>query len=501
MRILFYAINHVGLGHVARLSVMQRFITDNRLADCHFFSESRHAAAFFSCPGVLIEGEHAAGTDRWRLLEAGMRRAMEQVRPDILVCDTYWSEAAACIPALHRRGGRAVLMLRMTDSRLMSLRLREAITTFDSILLPHHPREIRAAYRNQPELLRRLDSPQVVPIGPVCRTSDRRSNRREVIFSVGAGGEWPGASRANTIDTFLGAFQGASRLLLEHGHPRPTLAAGTFLRVTPELKSHFVIRQTTALHEHFGPRTIIVTRGGYNTTWEAISARSPIVLCGSRNRLDDVKARSAFVQREGLGRSVAPDGEALFNAIVTPWQRRSPAVERWSDVVNTGLRMAADEMLGGTFLRARERVRGYPASNGPASMSVPTKRLIARFEEVDASRPSAAVCSAARLALALGFDARLCLVNGAGKAVSVRLRALEKSGARLLQEDDMDTSRVDCVGTLVWPGPRVRNELRISEEITERQRRGVNTGLGIHADRMPVFLVEYLLRAFALYNR
>lgn len=473
MRILFYAINHVGLGHVARLSVVQRFLTRRKLADCYFFSESRHAAAFFNCPGVLMDLEHAGAKARWRMLEAGVRRAIRDVRPDVLVCDTYWSEAASSIPDLVNRGGRAVLMLRMTDSRLMALRLREALTLFDSILLPHHPREIRWAYRDQPALLRKLDAPNVVPVGPMCRAVTRPVDSQEIIFSAGAGGEWPGASAANTIRTFLKAFVGASQLLQSHGYPKPTLAAGGFLDLPPEMESSFTVRRTTSLHRHFGPRTIVVTRGGYNTVWEAVSAKSPVIVCGTRNRLDDVKARSEFVQREGLGRSVIPDGREIFRAIVEPWQTKD-AVKRWARVLNAGLEVAADEILGGAFLRAREGDRGYPASNSRAIMAASSKPLIARFENVNANDPSPAVVAASRLAMELGYDTRFC---------------------------DGRAENRDCVDVLVWPGPRVRNELRISEEIADKRKRGVKTGLGIHADRMPLFQIEYLLRAFSLYNR
>ena len=108
MRILFYAINHVGLGHVVRLSIVQRFLSERNLADCHFFSESKHAAAFFSCPGMLIDAGDGSAKERWRRLEAGVRRAVEDLRPDILMCDTYFSEAVTSIPTVVRRGGRAV---------------------------------------------------------------------------------------------------------------------------------------------------------------------------------------------------------------------------------------------------------------------------------------------------------------------------------------------------------------------------------------------------------
>src|SRR5262245_58924543 len=199
MKILFYAINHVGLGHVVRLSVLQRFITQRNAADCYFFSESRYAGSYFSCPGMLVNGTSWSPSQRWELLVEGVRRAMDEIQPDILVCDTYWAEAAACIPILQRRGGRAVLVLRMTDKLLMERRVHAARSVFDAILLPHHPDEVRWTYRKDPMLLRQLDSPQHVMIGPICRTARRPSRNNEVIFTVGAGGEWPGVSKANQM--------------------------------------------------------------------------------------------------------------------------------------------------------------------------------------------------------------------------------------------------------------------------------------------------------------
>ncbi|MBY0497895.1 MAG: hypothetical protein K2Y23_27110 [Cyanobacteria bacterium] len=496
-----YAINHVGLGHVARLSIVQRFLSRRQSADCYFFSESRHAGAFFSCPGVLVDGEGVGVSGRSWLIETGLQRAIDEVRPDVLVCDTYWPEASAAIAGLIARGGRAVLILRMTDSPLMRLRLRAAVPVFDTILLPHHPREIRWTYRRDPTLLRQLDSPQVVPVGPLCRTARRPAKSANVIFSVGGGGEWPGVSKSNTLATFLGAFAGASRLMTEHGYSKPTLAAGAFLRPTPAVRASFDVCRTQSLHTYFGPRTIVVTRGGYNTVWEAVAARSPLVVCGTRNRIDDIKARSAFVQHEGLGRSVVPDPRALFAAIVRLRDPRLQSVSWWSGVVNTGLPLVADEIMGGVCLRAREPEREYAPSNAPTAMTSSSTRLVARFEDVDPRRPSHAVCAAARLALDLGYDTRLAIAQASDAAIGRKVLELLEGGAAAASDSGKGARALDCVPVLVWPGPRVRNELRIFEEIAEKRRRGVNTGLSIHADRLPLFLVEYLLRAFSLHNR
>src|SRR5262249_32436488 len=151
---------------------------------------------------------------------------------------------------------------------------------------------------------------------------------------------------------------------------------------------------------------------------------------------------------------------------------------------------------GGTFLRAREPLVGY-VSGIIQTMNPKHNRLIARFEEVDALHPTSNLTTAARSALRQGYETQLCLVKSVNGRISAQLRALEKKGAVLLP-DGKASSSSECVSVLVWPGPRVRNELRISEEIAERRKRGVNTGLGIHADCVPLFLTEYLLRLFSL---
>ena len=110
-------------------------------------------------------------------------------------------------------------------------------------------------------------------------------------------------------------------------------------------------------------------------------------------------------------------------------------------------------------------------------------------------------CAAARLALDLGYDTRLTIVKASDAAPGRKVLELLEAGAAVVSNSGKGARPADCVPVLVWPGPRVRNELRIFEEIAERRRRGVNTGLSIHADRLPHFLVEYLLRAFSLHNR
>ena len=94
--------------------------------------------------------------------------------------------------------------------------------------------------------------------------------------------------------------------------------------------------------------------------------------------------------------------------------------------------------------------------------SVGFDHLGAVSEEVDARRPTAAVQTAARSALKYGYVTELCVVNVRDEEVGRQLLVLEKAGAVLVRKGSVGSRDGDCVSILAWPGPRVRNELRIS---------------------------------------
>lgn len=405
MRILFYAINGVGLGHAARLSVLQREIQSHRAVDCLFFSNSRHVHGLFNCPGEIVS---ASG----KVLD-GFIETVETFLPDIVVCDTYWPETI--IPQLRNAGIRTVLVMRMMIAHIMGQRVLEALESFDTVLLPHHPEELRWTYRKHPSLLRLLESLPIGIVGPIARRAAAPRSEERVIFTVGGGGEWPGASRTNRIGTFLDVFSRTSAMLTQHGFPKPALAAGPLLKANRRLRAHFNLIETKSLHSEFGPNCTVVSRGGYNTCWEAISAGSSLVLCGSHQSEEDVEARGRFLYQARLGRKVPLSVRALFDAIRTArTSRERSALAKWGALVNVGVPVAVDELLGGSFLRARLPLRPTPARNAKAAH------------------------------------------------------------------------------VLVWPGPRVRNELGIYRDIRA-------TGTGLHCDGAPPFLSDYLSKLLTVF--
>lgn len=500
MKLFFYAINSVGLGHAARLSVLQKLVERRTGAECRFFSNSLHVDALFGCPGFVVKDDTLAGpAQRSRRILDGLSRALETFQPDVMVCDTYWPRAI--VAELRRNAVRTVLVMRMMHVRIMGAQVVEALEAFDTVLIPHHPEELLWTYRKNPRLLSQIASLPVGIVGPIARRAAVPPLRREVIFTVGGGGEWPGASHANRIETFLSVFSETSALLMRHGHPKPSLAVGPLLKLDGRFQGRFNLIQTTSLHERFGPNTVIVSRGGYNICWEAIAAGSQLALCGSHQAEEDIDARCSFLEHEGLGRKVRLSARALLEAIVRPrTPRESLAAANWSRIVNGGLTVAIDEVLGGSFLRVREPdqarrpVMGSAASDdGQRGSRPPRERgvrrasldpLVARFEAVDPARPSAALMSLAACARETGYR--------------TQFRQLSRDPSAT---DPAPAPRADpYVDILAWPGPRLRSELRIWNDLQALRDRRLSTGLRLHADRVPPFLSQYCLRLFSVCN-
>ena len=364
MRLLFFAVNKVGLGHAVRLSILQKRLQRAPNVSCHFFTDSDHVSGLFSCPGFEARiPSGAAMAERGRLIDRGFNRALDRVQPDTVICDTYWPQNA--MGRLRATGVRSMLLMRLMNARIMPGRVRTALEAFDSVLIPHHPVEISWTYKMDPKAVRYLSAQAIGFVGPIARQfqpSPSSGHLRHlsavgspVIFTVGGGGEWPGAAHANRIPTYLDTFFEAAGLLIRRGRPKPVLAVGPLFDVGGKFAKRFTLLRTTHLYRHFGEGSVVVSRGGYNTCWEAVAASSRLVLCGSHVSEEDVDARCRFLDHERLGRRVTLSARALVDAIERPWSaREQEATRRWASIVNAGTSVVLNEVLEPRFLRARE---------------------------------------------------------------------------------------------------------------------------------------------------
>jgi hypothetical protein len=344
-RVLFHAINGRGVGHVVRLSVIATGIRD--AAETGLYASGAAAERFWPGP-VLRESERLdarfeLGEEQRKLL--GLHLAVNRFAPDVVVFDTHWPGTVAA--RLAERGIRGVLVLR-AQADTMEPDLRRAVRDFETVLIPHHPAELEWIYRDRPDLLERLAAPPCLLIGPVARTAAAPATGRGIIFTVGGGGEYYYRTEATSIDRFLAIYRAVAVALRDRLGIEPMLAHGPLLdRPVHELWPFRVVR-SDRLHEMFGPGMCVVTRGGYNATWEAVAAGAPLVVVGEHNIAEDIGARGRFLQSEGLARQVpleaAPLLEACLDRLGGPPPSPDHPIRR---SINAGLAVAHHAILHG----------------------------------------------------------------------------------------------------------------------------------------------------------
>ncbi len=345
-RILFYAINGNGLGHVVRLSVIACALKDQ--ADIAFYSTCRFADRYWQGRIFTVDDRL---DDRFELSPEqrnllGFHLALNKFSPDVIVCDTHWPQAI--IRDLHERGIRTILVLRTLSIEQMESAIRVATRDFSSVLIPHHPTELKKIYCSAPELLERMSLAPCACIGPVARTATDGNSGRSVIFALGGGGEYWKRTQANSIDRFIAEYRFAATALAENFGIESVFAAGPLLDRPDDSLFPFKVVRSDNLHEMFDPDTIVVTRGGYNTCWEAIAARARLIIVdGGATGVEDTAARASFLAAEGLARHVRVDASEILKACTDFIQHPVSIGDHYlRRSINAGLSFACDEILG-----------------------------------------------------------------------------------------------------------------------------------------------------------
>lgn len=436
-RVLFYAINGIGLGHVVRLAQIASELVDQAHIAC--YSNSPAAAEYWPGDVYRVDDDRSLPpTSRAARVLRGFYAALARFEPDIVVCDTHWPRPL--VRHLHERGTRTVLVLRTLETETMARAVTAARGEFSRVLLPHHPAELLWLYHDRPDLLASLSTAPFVSIGPVARSSVRRSDQARVIVTVGGGGEFHRHDPNNSVEAYLEASVSAAKELHLRLGLEPILVTGPLIDGQLIRSCGLKPVRTNKLHDLFGPKAVVIARGGYNTAWEAIAARAKLVLVGSHKAAEDVGARSRFLEEEGVARHVAPKRSEIVAAGLSLLDEASRGYESYLyETVNSGLTMAANEILGAAYLRDRGTQSFYATRqlaklerlSNVVSRGWKGRQLrVVRFDDVSLATPHRNVIDLAKLALALGYQVQLHVISNSGRA-SRRGLAILDAGAEL----------------------------------------------------------------------
>jgi UDP-N-acetylglucosamine--N-acetylmuramyl-(pentapeptide) pyrophosphoryl-undecaprenol N-acetylglucosamine transferase len=195
-RVVFYAVNGIGAGHLTRLvsiaRVLRRLASERNCAvEIYFLTTSEAGKIAFAerfatlkFPSALVaaesgvpEDEHRTRAQRW------VRQALESLAPDVIVVDTFPDGAFGELPELLPRIRRKICVYRPSKLSLMQ---EEAhllkLEAYDWVLIPEHEIEVNIDF---PQQLRR----KIRYFGPVMiRNQSEALSRGEARAALGAVG-------------------------------------------------------------------------------------------------------------------------------------------------------------------------------------------------------------------------------------------------------------------------------------------------------------------------
>jgi UDP-N-acetylglucosamine:LPS N-acetylglucosamine transferase len=345
VRVLAYAWDHEGLGHVARLlnviSGIRELCPEAAVSilaeqDSELLRQSGHPYAPVPAHRDSYLGEVPGTRQDERPLEravaaAAAAAAARVARPTVVLHDSVVS--ADLLRAVPPRQAPHVLVLRRNKSMAALLEsMGEGLDDLAMVILPHEPGEVPAA-----EIPRRLRA-RTVFTGPIVRpvaagsTAAMRSRygvptgHRMIVVTGGGGGFadqhvlFDSAARAiaRTATTptvgvlVLGYFFNGIAVL-------PAAGAGLTWRVT---------RHEPELPALMGAADVVIAQGGYNTLFEARSAGARVVAVPGIRSSDNQARRTRQMARDDPNAVAVdgPDADAIASAITSLCRsRRRPA--------------------------------------------------------------------------------------------------------------------------------------------------------------------------------
>jgi glycosyltransferase involved in cell wall biosynthesis/predicted glycosyltransferase len=298
MKILFYSINGLGLGHLSRTVTIAKEIKEiNPKADIFFFTKSdntyfleKEGIPFFKAPAMGI------GEDSGIFIETVMK-----YQPDIIVYDNFFPHEG--LKFAHSNGIRNVLVLRKKRKGFLENEFEsygDIYTLFDSFIVAENEKgfEIQIPSKLKDRFI--FTGPIIRSIKPSKKQNNHSISKKEfhICATCGGGGY-------KETDEFL------KTILETQKKARNKVKKLKFTVITgPYYKKDIKKRKIEGVViREFEPDIIglmescdmIISRAGYNTVNEIMSLRKPSILVPVETKEDCQLERAKDVESKGLG--------------------------------------------------------------------------------------------------------------------------------------------------------------------------------------------------------
>lgn len=312
MRILFYAVNGLGLGHVTRLLAIARQVRALRKDTEILFITSSEADSIIykeGFPAIKVPSKTIAG-------EAGLRarlhaRLLQQTawsvfsafNPHVTVVDTFPAGFAYELePVLTWRSSKFVFIYRQRrEEKTRAPRFTSILRHYDLVIIPHErdafgvtPPEGTPHLFAGPILVR--SRKELLPAPEAIDTLQLPPGKKYLLITLGGGGQ---EGLENIIDELL-------ELLKPYPHIYPVVAHGSLMRQFNRKNGGAVLNGYFPLCELYNAFDYVIAGCGYNTVNQLIYFRKPALFLPFERQVDDQQRRAMELAAQGLGVMAEP---------------------------------------------------------------------------------------------------------------------------------------------------------------------------------------------------
>ncbi len=319
MKVLFYAINGIGLGHLNKTILVAKEVRRLR-PDWHilFLTNSKFTevldAEKFSCivlpfneSNLLFkphEKNYISYTDYNKLLIG----IVDNYSPKIIIYD--WTLPVALVNYAHANGITNLYIMRKDANKYLEAMLKNPILDkIDYLCLPYSKQEFIDLNVGKSifNLIKKRSVNFVGPIVKSCEKQRRTDKKFKILVSSGGGG-W------HDSEIFLKfAMRACQKLVSQHEETECRIITGPFY----DGKLDYSYANDRFVIEKFNPDFIriladsdlAITQAGYNMCNEIVMARTPAILVPGHRLAEATSERAKRLERKGVAIALKEYGQ------------------------------------------------------------------------------------------------------------------------------------------------------------------------------------------------